>query len=208
MHLMKNITITLLLSVLVAACSSGNTNSDIPQNITSTFQGSFQDNGGPTGNITLNLSDNNQGVVTGNLIVTGNSCLQSGSFSNGTSNGFNVTIPDITQTGVAPADMFEVVTTTTGPDVTNPDGSVTPGAVSISTVIRSTGTPGTQQITQADGTVVTIVTTLIEGGAPTEGTLSFQLAITNNGSTLSGTFVTTGTVCPAGQGSGSVTLNG
>ena len=179
---MKNLALALFSAIIVAACSSGNTISDVPQNVTSTFQGSFND-GGMTGSITLNLNDNNAGVVTGNIIVSGNTCLQNGSFTSGVSNGFNLTINDIPQAGAAGPDMFEVVTTTTGPSttVTNADGTTTtePGAVSISTVIQSTGTPGTQQTTQADGTVVETVTTLIAGDDAVMGTLNLQLAISN-----------------------------
>ena len=197
--------------MLVAACSSGTTISDVPQNITSTFSGSFTD-GAQSGTLTLNLSDNNAGVVTGSVLVSGNTCLQNGTFSDGVSNGFDVTISGIDQTGPAGADMFEVITTTTGPGttVTNADGTTTttPGAVSITTVIQSSGTVGTQQVTQADGTVVMTVTNLIDGDDGAVGFLNLQLAITNGGSTLSGTFVTTGDVCPPGQGSGSIVLNG
>ena len=194
---MKNLALALFSAVLVAACSSGNTISDVPQNVTSTFQGSFTDVVG-TGSITLNLSDDNAGNVSGNLIVTGNTCLQSASFTGGVSNGFSLTLSGIPQTGPDSPDTFEVVTTTTAAD----------GAVTMTTVIQSSGTPGTQTQTLADGTTIMTVTTLMEGDAGEVGTLGFQLAITNGGSTLSGTFISEGAGCPAGQGAGSITLNG
>jgi len=201
MHLMKKITITLLLPLFIAACSSGNTISDVPQNVTSVFQGSFQDASG-SGTLTLNLSDNGAGVVTGNIIVSGNSCLLNGSFTDGVSNGFNVTINGIEQAGQG---MFQVVTTTTSPDTTDAAGMTVAGEViSVTTVVQPTGTVGTQQSVASNGNTVETVTTALDGAM---GTLSLQLAVTNGGNTLSGTFVSEGDVCPAGQGSGSIVLN-
>ena len=200
---MKNLAIALFSAVLVAACSSGNTISDVPQNVTSTFQGSFTDGVG-TGSITLNLSDDNAGNVSGNLIVTGNTCLQNASFTGGVSNGFTLTLPGIPQAG---AEMFTVVTTTTVPPDLDSTGAAIPntGGMTVVTTVESSGTPGTQTQTLADGTIIETEVTPLAGAA---GTLDFQLSITNGGSTLSGTFVSSGGVCPAGQGSGSITLNG
>jgi len=201
---MKNLALALLLSVLVAACSSGNTISDVPQNVTSTFQGSFTDSVG-SGSITLNLSDDNAGNVSGSILVGGSTCLQSASFSGGVSNGFNLTIgiPQSLPAGPGEPDTFMVVTTTTTPDVTNADGTTTPGSVTITTEILPTGIVGMEQQTLADGTTIEVVTTLIAGeeGMETMGTLTFQLAITNGGSVLSGTFISEGDVCPPGEGS-------
>ena len=110
---MKNLALALFSAILVAACSSGNTISDVPQNVSSIFQGSFTDGVG-TGSITLNLNDNNAGDVSGSLIVTGNTCLQSANFTGGTSNGFTLSLPGIDQTG--PPSAFTITTTTVVPD--------------------------------------------------------------------------------------------
>jgi len=171
--------------------------------VTSTFQGSFTD-GPASGSITLNLIDNNAGAVSGSIIVSGNTCLQTANFTGGVSNGFNLTLSDIPQVG---ASMFQVVTTTVVPPSLDSTGAEIPntGGTTISTMVVSSGTVGMQQQTLADGTVITTETTAVDGA---EGTLSLQLAISNGGSTLSGTFVSIDAGCPAGQGSGSITLNG
>jgi len=77
------------------------------------------------------------------------------------------------------------------------------GATTTTVRFSNTGTVGTETRTGSDGTVTSIVTTSEE----LSGNLNIQLAISNNGNTLSGTYVTTGNICSNSTGTGDMTLN-
>lgn len=95
---MKNIAISLAMIVLLGACSSGSTVSEVPPtNISGLYTGEFESsNGRSDGNITMNIQDNS-GVLAGNLILefslTEPSCIINTIFTEGsTRTGFNVQI--------------------------------------------------------------------------------------------------------------------
>ncbi len=187
---MKNIALTLAMTVLLAACSSGSTVAPLPSTVNSQFAGNFQNiNNTQRGTVRLDIVEDDSGAVTGNIIFESNTanCLGNNTVS-GTTNGFNLSIAsEINRT------RFTIVTTTTRPT----------GATTVSTRFATSGTVGTQTRTGSDGTVTTTVTT----SEDLTGNLNIQLAISNNGNTLSGTYVTTGNVCSNSTGSGDMTLN-
>lgn len=94
---MKNIAISLAMIVLLGACSSGTTVSEVPPtNISGLYTGEFESsNGRADGNITMNVQDNG-GALAGNMILefslTDPSCIINLPFDPTTSSrvGFNV----------------------------------------------------------------------------------------------------------------------
>lgn len=96
---MKNIAISLVLAVLLAACSSGTSVSEIPPtDISGVYSGDFESsNGLNEGSLTMNIQDNG-GVLSGNLILEFDmddpSCIVNNVFDETTSarTGFNVQI--------------------------------------------------------------------------------------------------------------------
>ena len=209
---MKNIILSLTILLLVAACSSGSSVAPTPTNVTSNFTGNYQSNNNlDSGTVTLDQIENSDaGTVAGNIIfqpnpgVASTSCLQNTTVAAGTNNGFNISITSNEITNTI-NDGFVIVTTTTIPDNPNtPD--VDESATNVSTVNSSTGVVGTQTTTQANGVVVTQVTTEAMGIELT-GTINITLAISNEGNTLSGTYVTTGDICSNNTGTGEMTLN-
>jgi len=91
---MKNIALILAVTLMMAACSSGSSVSDIPpDDISGSYNGDFVSNNELSeGNLTVNIQDNG-GVLTGNIIVTFNpdesTCITNSSIE-GTRTGFNV----------------------------------------------------------------------------------------------------------------------
>jgi len=190
---MKNIALILALSLFMAACSSGTAVSDDPANVSSRFQGMFQNiPGTQSGTVIMDLSQPDAGTsgpVTGNLIfqANGNNCLPNGSLE-GNSNGFNLTL-----TAELVRTQFTITTTT---ELAN-------GSTSTTVRTSSSGTVGTVESTDANGNSVSTVTAQDD----LMGTLTIQLAISNNGTTISGTYVTSGNLCSNQTGSGEMTLN-
>jgi len=178
------------MTVLLAACSSGSTVAPLPSTVNSQFAGEFRNqNGTQEGTVRLDIVEDDGGGVTGNIIfdAIGENCLGNSTVT-GTSNGFNISL-----TSDQSRTRFIITTT-----VTRPSGATT-------TTVRfsNTGTVGTETRTGSDGTVTSIVTTSEE----LSGNLNIQLAISNNGNTLSGTYVTTGNICSNSTGTGDMTLN-
>ena len=191
MQLMKNITLTLIFTLLLAACSSGTTVSDLPQNVTSRFQGTFQTTvAGESGSVTIDLIEDAGGGITGNIIFTpnGSSCLRTSTVA-GSSTGFNIVL------GADQAYELFTITTT----VTSSGGSVD------TTVTTSlSGTLGTVTSTDSNGAVTTVVTTSEE----LAGILNMQFVIGNNGTNINGTYTVSGNTCTNSTNSGTMNLNG
>lgn len=196
---MKNLAFALAITLFLAACSSGSTVAPVASAVSSTFTGTYASgDGSDTGSVTFDLvqADTN---VTGNIIISSNgaSCLRDTTVAGGTNNGFNLSInADLSVTG---ADSFQIETTTT---TTAADGTSTS---TVSTVISSSGTVGTVTNNLASNVVQTVVTTLI-AGETLSGLINIELAISNNGNTLSGTYVTSGEACAAFPSSGEMSL--
>ena len=188
---MKNIAISLMLVLLVSACSSGTTVSDLPQNVTSLFRGTFQNNPGTqNGSVTLNIVEDAAGNITGNITFSanGNNCLSNAPVT-GNSNGFNLAVS-------ADQSREEFTITTT---ITDNNGLQT---VSVRTA--SNGTVGTVSTQNSDGSSRVEVTSQ---NADLTGVFQVQFAISNNGSTLSGTYVVDGNTCSNQTGSGVMNLS-
>lgn len=101
---MKNILLSLLLVLLVSACSSGSTVADTPFNITGLFSGTYESNSSPTindvrtsGRFTLNIVESDSGVISGNILfendlnVINNGCVFN-ALVNGFTSGFSVAL--------------------------------------------------------------------------------------------------------------------
>lgn len=188
---MKNITLTLVLATLLAACSSGTTVSDSPQNVTSRFQGSFQTTvAGESGTVTLDLIEDAGGGITGNIIFipNGASCLRNATVA-GSSTGFNIVL--------GATQGYELFTITT---------SVVSSGGSVDTTVTTSlsGTVGTVTTTDSNGAVTTVTTTSEE----LAGTLNMQFVIGNNGTNLNGTYTVSGNTCTNSTNSGTMNLNG
>jgi len=167
----------------------------LPSTVNSQFEGPFMNiNNTQSGTVRLDLVESDGGALSGNVIFTstgtGGNCLGNTTIGgNSTSNGFNLSIVtnEIVRT------RFTIVTTTTRPD----------GSTTQTTRFATSGTVGTETRTGSDGTVTTTVTSEDD----LTGVINIQLAISNNGNTLSGTYVTTGTICSNNTGTGDMTLN-
>jgi uncharacterized protein YceK len=187
---MKNILLALGVALLVSACSSGSTATELPQNVTSQFKGTYQNTPGTqNGTLTLDIVENAAGVVTGNLIFvagTPSNCLTNAPV-NGTSSGFNLSL-SADQSG----EVFTTTITTTS----------TSGSTSTTTTTSRTGRVGTESFTNSDGSSRSETTTVED----TTGTLNMQFSITNNGNNLGGTYVVDGNTCSNQTGSGTMSL--
>ena len=190
---MKNLALTLAMAVLLAACSSGSTVSPLPSTTNSQFSGTYQNlNNTQSGTVRMDLVETDgdgTSAVSGNIIFTanGNNCLNNGQVT-GTSNGFNISL-------TAPITRDEYTITTT---VTRSDNSA-----SVSVRTSSSGTVGEVSRVNANGDSETVVTSV----SSLSGNINIQLAISNNGNTLSGTYTTDGNVCSNQTGTGDMTLN-
>lgn len=93
---MKNITLTLILSFFLAACSSGSTVSDNPINLTGLYTGTYESqNGEDMGEITINLAQPQDATtLTGTVMVQPVTfeCLSNGAISTGSVSGFSVSV--------------------------------------------------------------------------------------------------------------------
>ncbi|MFT7526440.1 MAG: hypothetical protein ACI9LY_001587 [Arenicella sp.] len=187
---MKNIVLALIATLLVSACSSGSTATELPQNITSLFTGTYQNTPGTqSGTMTLDIVEDTAGGVTGNLIFVpagNNNCLTNTPVS-GTSNGFNLSL-----TGDQSGEVFTTTITTTS----------TSGSTSTTTTTSRTGQVGTESFTNSDGSARSEVTSVVN----TSGTLNMQFSISNDGNNLGGTYIVDGDTCSNQTGSGTMTL--
>jgi len=195
---MKNIAVSLALAILLAACSSGSTVAPLPATINSQFAGTFtSQNGADAGSIRLDVVESDAGAISGNLIInsTGTGrCLRNGRVS-GSNNGFNLNLMV-----TLAANRFRVTTTTTT-TTTNPDG--TAGTPMVSTTTRFSDTEVSPSSTTNGDTMIVVT---VEP-ANLSGNANFQLAISNNGNTISGTYLVDGDICSSNTGTGEVTLN-
>jgi len=175
---MKNIALALLLTIIVSACSSGTTVGDIPNNITGTYRGEFESsNENSRGTVTLNIAEDDGGTISGNAIFESffddDRCFANGIVTGSTS-GFSVFMElSATVTVTTSTPTSEPVTTTT----TNPDGTTTTTTTEVSTGV---------EIEESEEEI----------------NVNFQLTQSNNGNTLTGTYV--GANCSNATGSGSI----
>ena len=93
---MKNIALALILTILVAACSSGTTVGDIPNNVTGVYRGNIEStNERSRGSVILNIAEDSNGDIIGNIIFElefdGDDCLLNSTVAGGTS-GFSVAL--------------------------------------------------------------------------------------------------------------------
>ena len=187
---MKNIVLALIATLLVSACSSGSTATELPQNITSLFKGSYQNTPGTqSGTITLDIVEDASGGVTGNLIFVAagnNNCLTNASVS-GTSSGFNLSL-----TADQSGEIFTTRITITS----------TSGSTSTTTTTSRTGQVRTESFTNSDGSARSEATTVVN----TSGKLNMQFSISNSGNNLGGTYIVDGNTCSNQTGSGTMTL--
>lgn len=196
---MKNLVLATAFAVLVSACSSGTTVSDVPSNVTSRFVGTFQNTPGTqSGNVTLDILENDSGAVSGNIIFTssGANCLSTSTVS-GTTSGFTVSLSS-PQSG----DRFQITTTVVETDNT----TMTSTTVSVTTVNSSSGTEGTTVSESTSGNITT-TTTRVTTRVAVMGTLNIQFTSSNGGSTLSGTYTVSGDTCSNQTGSGTMTVS-
>jgi hypothetical protein len=196
---MKNSALFFAFLLLMVGCSSGTTVSDLPQNVTNRYVGTFQNTPGTqNGSIQLDLIET-AGVVSGNVIFTssGANCLRNAPVS-GNSTGFNIALE-----AAQSATLFTITTTVTIPAETADDGTVTPARVTTTIRTSTSGTVGTTLSTASDGTTTQVATS--EGVEM--GTLRMQFAVSNSSNTLNGTYIVEGTTCSNQTGSGSMTLN-
>ncbi|MBX2848767.1 MAG: hypothetical protein KTR16_10625 [Acidiferrobacterales bacterium] len=86
---MKNIIVSLILLVSVAACSSGSTVAEVPFNVSGIYNGTFENTDGTqSGSFTLNIvEDESTGAILGNIIfeTEDNTCFVNGSVTGSTS---------------------------------------------------------------------------------------------------------------------------
>lgn len=204
---MKNIALALMLTILVSACSSGTTVSPVPSNVTSRFVGNFQNTpGSQSGGVTLDISEDDAGNITGNIIFTsaGANCLKNATVS-GTTSGFSVTLQ-------APQTSVEYTITTRveeTEEVSDGMGGVTiVGPTLISETVRtsSTGNTGTTVSTSVSGSITrTTTTTTVQ--SDTLGTLTILFTSSNNGANLAGTYTVSGGTCSNATGSGTISVS-
>jgi len=66
---MKNIALTIVLALVLAACSSGSTVADIPFNVTGTYFGEYENSTNMRdGTFTLNIAEDQAGNINGTII--------------------------------------------------------------------------------------------------------------------------------------------
>ena len=210
---MKNIALSVVLALLLAACSSGSSEAPIPTNVTAQFTGPYQSNNGlDSGTATIDLFETPDGLmVIGNLIFQTNPgvgsalCLRNTTVADSVNNGFNLSITSNIITITTDQDVFTITTTTTPMD--NPDTDIDESVPTITVTQSLTGIVGTTQQVLANGTVIEVVTAIDTEENMVMGAINFQLAISNEGNTLSGTYVVDDTLCSNNTGTGTITLN-
>lgn len=197
---MKNLALTLAMAVLLAACSSGSTVSPLPSTVNSQFSGTFKNqNNTQNGEIRFDIAEDEGGNIIGNMIVTNNTnvrCIANGTLS-GFSNGFNISLITL-QT----RSRFRVLTEREQIVGTDENGNPIKETTT-SEVYRDSGTEGVRDSIDSRGLRTTITTTRED----VSGNINIQLAISNNGNTLSGTYVADASLCSNSTGTGDMTLN-
>ncbi|GGZ98441.1 hypothetical protein GCM10008090_03640 [Arenicella chitinivorans] len=197
---MKNLALTLAMAVLLAACSSGSTVSPLPSTVNSQFSGTFKNqNNTQNGEIRFDIAEDEGGNIVGNMIVTNNTnirCIANGTLA-GSSNGFNISLIT-TQT----RSRFLVITEREQIVGTDDNGEPIIETTS-SEVYRDSGSEGVRDSIDSRGLRTTISTTRED----VTGDINIQLAISNNGNTISGTYVADASLCSNSTGTGDMTLN-
>lgn len=203
---MKNIALSLMLTIVVTACSSGTTVSELPSNVTNRFQGTFQNTPGTqSGDVTLNITEDAAGNINGNIIFTsaGANCLKNGAVT-GTTSGFSVTL-EVPQT----SEQFSITTVIEETEeISDGMGGTTTVTRPISTTTRtsSTGTVGVVVSTSVSGNI-TRTTTTTTTQADTTGTLTILFTSSNGGAALNGTYTVSGETCSNATGSGTISVS-
>jgi hypothetical protein len=203
---MKNLFLAFLSALTISACSSGSTVTESPANVTSRFQGTFQNTPNTqSGSVIIDIIEDASGGISGNIIfqASGNNCLRNAPIS-GNSSGFNMNL-----TAPQAAELFttEITLTEADTEETDPETgavTVTPGEViSVRTVTSNSGVVGSSTTTLSNGDIESRQTIQSD----ITGDLNITFAIGNNGSSLGGTYVVTGQTCNNSDGSGSMNLS-
>ncbi len=134
---MKNLALTLFITILLSACSSGSTVAPLDVSLSGVFTGSFENvEGTQDGTVTLNLSQlSDSDAITGNAIFdTGdrNTCLINGLVA-GTNNGASASLTigganlqlAISDNGNTLSGTYVLVTATTSCSSESGSGSIT-----------------------------------------------------------------------------------
>ena len=119
---MKNLALTLCITLLLAACSSGSSVSEIPPNISGLYRGDFESsNERDAGTMILNLAQDEAGVVEGTIQFefseTDLTCLRNGTIM-GNVNGFAVRLEAETDAGGMTFQLTSTDTSLSGTYVT------------------------------------------------------------------------------------------
>lgn len=120
---MKNLALTLCITLLLAACSSGSSVSEIPPNISGLYRGDFESsNERDAGTMIMNLADDDLGGIQGTLQFefseTDLTCLVNSTIE-GTINGFAVRLESDQDGGLITFQLTASDTALTGTYVTS-----------------------------------------------------------------------------------------
>jgi hypothetical protein len=88
---MKKLALTFVMTLFLVACSSGTTVSDVPNNLTGNYTGTFENQeGSDKGTVSLDLVEDSDGNFSGIIRFIDSLCLISSPITSGTSVGFNL----------------------------------------------------------------------------------------------------------------------
>lgn len=96
---MKKLALTFVMTLFLVACSSGTTVSDIPNNLTGNYTGTFENQEGTDmGTVIIDLVEDDQGNFTGIAQFIDSLCLVNSPITSGTTVGFtlNLVLSEIT----------------------------------------------------------------------------------------------------------------
>lgn len=90
---MKKLALTFVMTLFLAACSSGTSVSEEPNNLTGNYSGSFQNQENTdSGTAQINIVENSAGAFTGFAQFLDSKCLVNGPIVSGNTVGFAVTL--------------------------------------------------------------------------------------------------------------------
>lgn len=88
---MKKLALTFVMTLFLAACSSGTSVSDEPDNLTGVYTGTFENlENTDSGTVVLNLVEDNAGNFSGIAQFPDSLCLINSTITSGTSTGFSI----------------------------------------------------------------------------------------------------------------------
>lgn len=90
---MKKLALMFVMTLFLTACSSGNTVSDEPINLTGNYFGEFENQeGNDEGTVILDLVEDTDGNFSGIAQFIDSGCLLNGTVTSGFTSGFNVSL--------------------------------------------------------------------------------------------------------------------